>query len=922
MPNRLQLWAAARAPWFLAATAVLTLLAVAQLVDFRDGALRLDVDPSLNAVSTQSEAERAYAEVVQRRFGNSEAIVVVMSVDDVFTTEALSRLQRLSQRLATVEGVDAVTSLTTTAVPYSDNGTLRYVQANRAALGDPALPERLRRAAADNPLVRGQLISADGRAAAILVRPQPRPERDLLRSDLVGRLLRVVDEERSAGVQIAVTGPPLIRSAISESVTRQLRRFVPATVVLLTALLGLAFPTPRGVLVPSAVIAIASIWTLATLSVLGRPLNLITSLVPPLVVTMGLAYCAHVLSEFEALAREDSRADPVTRVATLLKEISVPITVTGLTTITGLLALLLNAQPAMVEFAWLSAVGTAYLLLLALGFIPAALRYARPRRNARATPAGWIFDAASERLSEFDQQKRPLILLAAGVAFAAALFFASRIEIGDTFVGVFPATSRVRMDYNAVNAALGGANPLDITIDGAPDAFTDPHVLRRLDELEQWLRAQPEVGAVSGLADHVALLNASLGGENARGLPASRDAIRQMLFVGQSELLRGVVNSDRSSTLIRARLTVDDTAPIGALLDRLQSRLDSLPSGLTSHIMGSAAVLAESVRTTTSSQLQSVALALALIYLCLSIQFLSPRIGLLASLPTVLQTSLYFGALGLLAVPLNATTTLVECLVLGLAIDDTIHYLSRFHSAAKRSGSEAMAAVASLKAVLRPVTLTKAILAIGFLTMVAGELGNQARFGWLAALTLACAWLVDAFVTPALMSGLRIVTLWDTLRLNLGSNVQQSIPLFAGLTSRQARIFALMANLHTVRAGTRLITEGEAPGSVYVVIDGELRVWSGHDQQNELARLGRGAVVGEHGYFGQRRNANVDALTETRLLRFDQTDQERLCNAYPAIAARVFLSLNRLQAERQAKQPLRAVARFQRALLVASSGGR
>ena len=107
-----------------------------------------------------------------------------------------------------------------------------------------------------------------------------------------------------------------------------------------------------------------------------------------------------------------------------------------------------------------------------------------------------------------------------------------------------------------------------------------------------------------------------------------------------------------------------------------------------------------------------------------------------------------------------------------------------------------------------------------------------------------------------------------------------------------------------VAAGTRLITEDEEPGSVYVVIDGTLRVWSGRNgNESEIARHGRGALVGEHGYFGQRRNANVDALTRTRLLRFDQTDQERLCDAYPAIAARVFLSLNRLQAERQARRP-------------------
>src|SRR5262245_9074124 len=136
MPNRLQLWAAEHASWFLAATAVLTLLASVQLFDFRNRTLRLDVDPSLDAVSTQSTAERSYAEVVQRRFGSTESIVVVMATDDIFTTDALERLERLSRRLAAVDGVDSVASLATLSVPYNDNGTLRQIRANRAALDD------------------------------------------------------------------------------------------------------------------------------------------------------------------------------------------------------------------------------------------------------------------------------------------------------------------------------------------------------------------------------------------------------------------------------------------------------------------------------------------------------------------------------------------------------------------------------------------------------------------------------------------------------------------------------------------------------------------------------------------------------------------------------------------------------------------
>ncbi len=908
MPNRLQYWAAARAPWLLALTAALTLLAFGQLVNLGDGSINLAIDPSFESVAIQDDSARAHSETVRRRFGGGDIILVVLKVTDgdLFNTETLASVARLSDRLAAIEGVDSVRSLSNTAIPFVDDGVLRYVQADRSALSDPGLPKQLQRATAANDLVAGQLVSRAGDAAAIVLGLGPRSRRDPQRNAMAARIRKIVDEESASGLRVHVTGPAMIRSAIAESVSRQLRQIVPLIVVIVTGLLALAFPTLHGVVLPIATIVIALLWTMATLSAVGRPLNLVTALVPPLLVTMGLAYCAHVLSEFEALVRGDHSAraggsnDAIERIAHLLKEVSVPVAVTGLTTIAGLLALLLNEQQSMREFAWLSALGTFYLVLLSLVFVPAALRYATPSDPGKPLPATRLFEAGSQWLVRFDQRWRPQILAAAAVAFVAALYAAAHIQVGDVLVGVFPKDSRIRLDYDQVNAAMGGVNPLEISIESSSaDTFTDPSVIRILDALSSWLRAQPEVGAVTGLADHVRLLNRSLGGENARGVPTSRDAIRQMLFVGDNELLRTVVNSDRSSTLIRARLTVDDTAAISSLIERLRPRLTLLPENLDARILGSSATLAESVRTATSGQLHSVALALGLIYICLSVQFMSPRIGLLAALPTTLQTALYFGALGMIGIRLNPTTLLVECLVLGLAVDDTIHYLSRFNSAAKRYGSEAVAAAAALRAVLRPVTLTKAVLALGFLTIVFGELRNQAQFGLLAAMTLAGAWLVDIFVTPAFVSRLRIVTLWDTLRLNLGDRVQETIPLFAGLTDRQARIFALMANLHQVPAGTRLLTEGEESGSIYAVVEGELAVSVlRQGERLEIARLGRGAIVGEHGYFGQKRNANVDAVTQTRLLRFDETDQERLCKSYPAIAARVFLALNRLQAQR------------------------
>ncbi len=896
-------WLSRRAGLALLCIALVTLAAAVQIYDPQGPGLRVRVDPSVASLVVPDLPARAVQDEIARRFGHAEQVVVIVRADDLYAGETLRTVDALTRALYALPGVADVQSLTTVSVPRRVGDTIAFERVQ-----PPAVSAALRTALQANPLIRDHLVSADGRATAIVVDLETGDEAALRRLGLPGSIVALAARYSTDRHSIHVTGPSVLHAATSAAVIDQLRWIIPAMVLLMAAFLALVFRSVRGVVVPLVTVGVGLVWMFGTFAALDLPLNLITCLVPPLVVTMGLAYCAHVVSEFDAL--QDIPVAPRERTALLIRSMAVPVALTGLTTVIGLLALGISALPAVRHFAAMSALGVIYAAILALVFVPALLQLTA-RAGGAAAGQGRAFERLAGIVGRFDTRYRRQILFAAALIMLLGLGAATQIRVGDQFVGVFEPDAQVRVDYEAANAAMRGVTPVQILIEGyAPAVFTQPQNLRALDALEAWLRAQPEVGAVGGLPDQLRVLRQTLLGGDGRALPERRDEIEQLLFFGDSRALRGVVNADRSATVMSLRLTVDDTAGVDALLQRLEPQLQALPEPLVAKVTGDAILVTESVRLVTTDQLQSIVLALLLIYACLVLQFASLRTALLATLPTLLQTVIYFGGLGLSGVTLNATTSLVECLVLGLAVDDTIHYLSRFNSAARHRASESRGAVVALAAVLRPVTLTKAVLAVGFLVLVTGDLHNQVVFGWLAALTLLAAWLVDVFVTPAFMSGVRIVTLWDSLRVDLGDDVQATIPLLAGLSDRQARVFALMANLQTVPAGTRLMSEGEscgdgAPGDpagdVYVVIDGELRIWVERDGRSvELNTVGRGAVIGEVGYFGQSRMANVDTLSDARLLRFDDADQERVCRQYPRIAARVFLNLNRIQAARRA----------------------
>jgi hypothetical protein len=261
----------------------------------------------------------------------------------------------------------------------------------------------------------------------------------------------------------------------------------------------------------------------------------------------------------------------------------------------------------------------------------------------------------------------------------------------------------------------------------------------------------------------------------------------------------------------------------------------------------------------------------------LSILFTSVRVGMLALIPNALPVLFYFGVLGITGITLNSTTGLVACLVLGIAVDDTIHFLARFNEAAKRLADETTGVGEALRSVGRPVTYTTVALCLGFLVLTGSNFQNQVQFGALAAITLAFAWLVDITFTPALATRMQIVNLFDVLTLDLGDDPQLSIPLFHGLRKSQARITALMAGIVEFPKGRRIFSAGESGSEMYVVIEGELGVSVVTDSGTvRFGTFTRGDVIGEVGLFHGERTADVAAESDVRLLRLTRENLDQI----------------------------------------------
>lgn len=884
----------------LVAAALLTTLSLVRLIDPASGELRLGIDSTLSGLLPRTGAALdTYAETAQR-FGGDDVVYVAWLSDELFSRDVLQRLKRLARDLSRIEGVRAVDSLAgATRVRVDDD----LVEVTRLLAGLPRTQEGLAKLAADaraDPLHGPQLLTPDGNGTLLVVRLAEALDAAGLARTL--EAIGVASETRASGapVRALVTGPVVARLALGGALFEDVRRALPLAVLVTALIAAMTLRSVRGVLLPLAATGSALAVTLAVFAARGHAFNFVTVIVPPVIFVVGFALAVHVINAFDTAFRVAGKKHD--GLAETMRELWQPLSLTAFTTAIGFASLATSNIDSIRVFGLYTALGTMAAWLAALFLIPAALALwpARVLERSGTSP----LTALGPALARFDARHRRVILAGAALLALASIALATRIEVSTDYLANFSASSSVRQDYEAVREAFGGANPLQVVVTSElPQAFADPIHLAAIETLEQTLERNPGISNVTSVVDFIETVRRAFAPEapTTRRVPDSREAIEDIMELGAGEARDRFVDRRFSTTVLHVTTPAVATRDLARVIADIEGALAALPPHLHGEVTGGTALIARTLDDIVRGQLVSLGGALLVIYGILYLLFGSARVAAIALLPNALPIVAFFGVLGATGVTLNLATSLVASVVLGIAVDDSIHFLSRFNAEARRSGREDVGIERALGAVIRPVTFTTMALCAGFATLTTGELTSQVEFGALAAVVLFLAWVLDLTFTPAIATRLRFVTLWETLTADLGAAPHETIPLFRGLTHRQARIAAILGQVVEYPAGTRVITLGERGHDVHIVIDGELAASVPRDDRDVLLRhLGRGDLIGEVALFAGTRTANVDAVSDVRLIRFDQAALDRIATRYPRIASVLYRNLGTVMAERLA----------------------
>jgi len=744
----------------LAATGLATALAFGTFVDLDPLRFDITLDPSTEPLLPAGDPAQALYREAVRTFGDDEVYVVALECEEVFTVACLESLARISDPIARLPGVRSVRSLLDVTsfryVPEEDWVEVRpFIE---EIPRDPAALAELRARALQDPVYRQTLVAADSRSAALNVSFRKMTDAEFLASGLDGRIAALLDAERARGRVIHVAGRPHVKVRVYRGMVRDLWRLIPLGIAVMGAMLWLLHGTWRSVVLPLGIAFVANVWMLGAMAVADVELTILTGLLAPTVLALGSIYGVHVLARYEEEAEAAPSAAEAARRS--LGHLVLPVSVAGLTTVLGFGALLLTDVPAVFELGFFSMLGIAGITVVSLTAVPAALAVlplrAGSQRRRFALRIAARLDAGLQRLAAAVARAPGPVLVATAAASLAAAVLVPRIAIDTDYLSYFRPDDPVRVEFEAVNRLLAGAIPIYVVLDAlAPGDYREPERLRAAEALQARLAAVPGVSRTLSAMDTMRKLNRAFhaGDPAEERIPDTRGGVTELFFlIPKSELARfSTINQGQANLVVRTGAV--GSAAVQELAARLEAAVEA-SEGVGGAVTGNAILLARSADGIARGQPRSVAIAAVAIFALVSLSLRSLPIGALAMVPNLVPVLLYFGLLGAGVAPLSLPTSLIGCIALGVAIDDTVHFLVRYR-AERAMGPPEAAVRAAVRRVGRPIVVTSLMLASGFGLIAASEFQTLQQFGELTALTMGLCLVTDLVVLPALLLRLR-----------------------------------------------------------------------------------------------------------------------------------------------------------------------
>jgi len=629
-------------------------------------------------------------------FGDDRVIILALTTQDVFTTEFIERLNRLTSRLSSIRGVSDVLSLTNVQAIRRDEDSITVDRLIPRRVTEDQLRE-LKASVTTDPLYEKLYISEDGKTTALSIFIDPVDE---AQSRAIAEEVERTAESEAAGDELMLAGVPIMDSRAIKFMLRDILVISPLAGLLCFLAFLFAFRSFWGAVIPMSALIIGNIWTVGLMVMLGKPFTFATLTLPTVLMAIGSSYIFHVLNQYRiSMSEIDSDADAATRKSAWTNGVNFigpSVIVSATTTMAGFGALATSRVPTASDMGMFEAIGVFFLLLMSMAFIPAVLALLPARALGRVDTqkdyATWL-NRPLQTVTALILHRRRTVLLVSLIVPLLIGVGVIWLRVNTDYLKIFPKASNTVREATMLHERLSGAASIQIVVSGEPGSIATPGALRAVSSLQQFALAQPGVDATLSVSDIVRRFNSVIAPSAAEAIPADPNRLKAIFddYLSQSDFVLRLMDKEQSRAVIILRTNLFGSNELRGLTTKIEDwSRSNLPNGLSARATGSFILLNDASDALASSQASSLALALISIYLMMALLFRSFSTGLLALVPNLLPIVCYYGFLGWSGITLDITTSLIASAALGIAVDNAVHIIRRYRQSLSECDNDSL----------------------------------------------------------------------------------------------------------------------------------------------------------------------------------------------------------------------------------------
>lgn len=725
------------------------------------------------AIPSDNPKYQAY-QAFRQKFGEDGNLMVIgVQTDKFFQADFFNDYAALVKQMKSVSAVEDVLN-----IPAATNLKKDTLEEKLNAV--TVFPQRiLAQAELDScaqifhslPFYRGLLYNLQTRTYLMGVRINKDVLNSKKRNDVVKNIVQAGEEfGRKHAVDMRFSGLPLIRTNLATKIADEMRWFLFGSVVLSAVILLIFFRSIGAMLLSLGVVIIGVVWSVGTIHLLGYKITLLTALIPPLVVVIGIPNCIYFLNKYHT-SYNDTR-DKKEALVEMIGRMGIVTLFCNIAAAIGFAVFALTKSAVLKEFGMVAGLNIMALFFISIIIIPAVLSILPPpkERHTRYLENKWLL-AIMDRLEIWSLHHQKIIYTVTILVLIAAAIGMTRLESKGYIVDDLPKTDRIYTDLKFFEKHFEGVMPLEIVIDTRQKnglRRNTPLTFAKIDSLSQFIEAQPEMARPLSIVEGMKFAKQAYydGDSSNYGLPNAFDYAFLSQYLGSraddtaskqnnfTKIIRSFMDTARQQARISVSMADVGSKRLPELLKAIEdsSRILFDTARYKVEFTGTSITFLEGSTFIINGLKESIFWAFLLIAACMLYLFRSFKILMCSLIPNVIPLIVTAGVMGWAGVPLKPSTVLVFSVALGIAIDITIRFLVNYKQELKRSHkNKEEIVIDTIHKTGISIIYTSLVLIAGFVIFCFSGFGGTQALGWLTSLTLVLATLTNLIFLPALL---------------------------------------------------------------------------------------------------------------------------------------------------------------------------